>query len=56
MTDAAKELVGLQNEEADLSRNLSYLKLRYVEMTRLKDAAQRHREAVGIKRDRLQIS
>lgn len=56
VTDAAKELVGLRNEEADLSRQLALLKRRVGEMTGLKEVSERYREAVGIKRDRLRIS
>ena len=53
---AAQELLDLQNEEAARSGELSRLRRRFSEMTRLRDASQRHGQAAGIKRDRLRIS
>ena len=56
VSGAAEELLDLQNEEAQVSSELAQLRRRYSEMTRLRDAAVRHGQALGLKRDRLRIS
>lgn len=55
VTAAASELVDLQREEAQVSASLGHLRRRFAEMTRLREAASRHKDAIGIKRDRLKI-
>ncbi len=53
---AATELIELEKEESHISGELTELRIRHSQMTRLREAAIRHRNAVGVKRDRLQIA
>jgi hypothetical protein len=56
ISEAIRELNGLENEEAKVSRELTVLRKRFTEMTRIRDSAAGYHEALRIQRDRLQIS
>jgi hypothetical protein len=56
ISEAVGELVGIQKEEVELSRELSLLKSRSVEMSSLKESASQYRDALQIQKDRLKIS
>ena len=56
ITDAVRELNGLEDEESAVSHLLTSLRRRLTEMGRIQESAANYREALRIQRDRLQIS
>lgn len=56
ITDAVKELQGLGNEESEVSRELTTLRRRMAEMSRIRESAANYNQGLHIQRDRLQIS
>ncbi|WP_029363925.1 DUF3732 domain-containing protein [Herbaspirillum lusitanum] len=56
ISDAIKELNMLEAEEREVSRELTTLRHRYVEMSRIQKSASTYHDALRIQRDRLQIS
>jgi hypothetical protein len=56
ISDAVRELNGLENEESKVSSELTSLRRRLVEMNRIRESATNYHEALRIQRDRLQIS
>ncbi|MGO9445177.1 MAG: DUF3732 domain-containing protein [Thiobacillaceae bacterium] len=56
ISDAVRELNGLENEESKVSSELTSLRRRLAEMSRIRDSASNYHEALRIQRDRLQIS
>lgn len=53
---AVAELVGLQDEEQNLSRQLAKLRHRYQEMSTLRASATQYHSALHIQRDRLKLA
>jgi hypothetical protein len=56
ISDAIQELTALNNEEREVSLELSVLRKRQAEMSALKESAVLYRGALQIQRDRLKIS
>ena len=56
ISDAVRELNGLEDEESKVSHELTSLRRRLAEMSRIQESASNYREALRIQRDRLQIS
>lgn len=56
ITDAIRELDGLGNEESEVSRELTTLRRRLEEMTRISKSAANYHNGLHIQRDRLQVS
>ncbi len=56
INDAVDELVNLQKEETDISLELSALRKRYSEMSKLKESTAKYGDALQIQRERLNIS
>lgn len=56
ISDAVQELQGLENEESEVSRELTTLRRRLEEMTRIRKSAANYQEGLHIQRDRLQVS
>lgn len=56
VTAAANELILLQQEEGEVSTELSRLKHRFAEMNRFREAATDYRGSLVVRRDRLQIA
>lgn len=54
--DAVRELVELQKEETEVSSQLTRLRRRYAEMSKLRDAGEGYRSALMVQRDRLGLS
>src|ERR1017187_6089049 len=55
ISDAVRELNGLEDEESKVSHELTSLRRRLAEMSRIQESASNYREALRIQRDRLQI-
>jgi hypothetical protein len=56
ISDAVRELNGLEDEESKVSHELTSLRRRLAEMSRIQESASNYHEALRIQRDRLQIS
>jgi hypothetical protein len=56
ISDAVQELQGLEKEESEVSRELTTLRRRLEEMTRIRNSAANYHEGLHIQRDRLQVS
>ena len=56
ISEAVEELVQVEREETDVSANLANLKMRFAEMSRLRDSADDYKKALEIKRDRLSLA
>jgi hypothetical protein len=56
ISDAVRELNGLDTEESRVSMELTRLRRRLTEMSRIRDSAAHYHEALRIQRDRLQLS
>jgi len=56
ISDAVKELQGLGNEESEVSRELTTLRRRLAEMSRIRESAANYHQGLHIQRDRLQVS
>jgi hypothetical protein len=56
ISDAVRELNGLEDEESKVSHQLTSLRRRLAEMSRIQESASNYHEALRIQRDRLQIS
>ncbi|OHB61456.1 MAG: hypothetical protein A2Y12_02290 [Planctomycetes bacterium GWF2_42_9] len=56
ISDAVQELQGLEKEESEVSRELTTLRRRLEEMTRIRKSAASYHEGLHIQRDRLQVS
>lgn len=56
MSDAIQELNALEREEGAISIELTSLRRRLSEMSRIRDSAADYREALGIQRDRLKLA
>lgn len=56
ISDAVQELQGLEKEESEISRELTTLRRRLEEMTRIRKSAANYHEGLHIQRDRLQVS
>lgn len=56
ISDAVQELQGLEQEESEVSRELTTLRRRLEEMTRIRKSAADYHEGLHIQRDRLQVS
>jgi tetratricopeptide (TPR) repeat protein len=56
ISDAVRELNGLEDEESRISHELTTLRRRLSEMGRIRESAANYHEALRIQRDRLQIS
>lgn len=56
ISDAVRELQGLGNEESEVSRELTTLRRRLAEMSRIRESAANYHQGLHIQRDRLQIS
>ncbi len=54
--EAVSELVSLQQEERQIDQHLRTLNRRLAEMTRLKEASEKYVGAMGVQRDRLELS
>jgi hypothetical protein len=56
VSEAVAELAALQEEEANVSQELSRLRRRYAEMVQLKNTAAQYRAAIAVQQDRLHVS
>lgn len=56
ISDAVKELQGLGNEESEVSRELTTLRRRLAEMSRIRESAANYHQGLHVQRDRLQVS
>ena len=56
VSEAVEELVNLQNEESEVSLELSGLRKRLVEMSTLKESIKQYQGALQLQRDRLKLS
>jgi len=56
ISDAVDELQGLGNEEFQVSRELTTLRRRLAEMSRIRESAANYHQGLHIQRDRLQVS
>ena len=56
ISEAVREFNALDNEETNVSRELTSLRRRLSEMTRIRESAAGYHEALRIQRERLQIS
>jgi hypothetical protein len=56
ISDAMRELSGLDKEESTVSFELTGLRRRLTEMLRIRDSASNYHEALRVQQDRLQIS
>jgi hypothetical protein len=56
ISEAVRELNALESEETEVSRELTSLRKRLSEMTRIRESAANYHDALRIQRERLQIS
>lgn len=56
ISEAVRELSGLDSEESQISSELTGLRRRLIEMNRIRDSASNYHEALRIQRDRLSLS
>ncbi len=56
ISDAVQELQELEGEESEVSRELTTLRRRLAEMTRIRNSAANYNQGLHIQRDRLQVS
>jgi len=56
ISEAVRELNGLDDEESKVSSDLTGLRRRLTEMNRIRESASNYHEALRIQRDRLQLS
>lgn len=56
ISDAVKELDELENEESNVSHQLTALRRRLMEMNRIRESASNYQDGLRIQRERLQVS